>query len=136
MNSMTTKAVLAVGGVGLKKGRIVNAQKAMISLAYELNPYLQESDFLKDAPFCLVSFIFRYGEKFSQTPDIDPIDLKNKELPVAAEVPMDELRTSSVDDVKRAFAGVLLPALTTVAEYYSLPKCGLERFCTEHGYNL
>ena len=129
---MVTKALL---GVGLKKGRIVNGQKAMISLATDINPYLHDSKFLKDAPFSLVSFIFRYGDTFSLKADIEPINKKHDELPVAAEVPMDELRTSSLEDVKKAFAKVLLPALRSVASVYNLPTSGIQSFCDEHGYD-
>ena len=132
---MTTKALLAVGGVGLKKGKIVNGQKAMISLAMDINPFLRDSQFLKDAPFSLVNFIFRYGDSFSMEADIEPIDQKNEELPVAAEVPMDELRTSSVDEVKEAFASVLLPALNSIATIYNLPTEGIQSFCEQYGYN-
>jgi hypothetical protein len=133
---MNKRAQLAVGGVGLKRGRIVNSQKAMISLATELNPYLIESGFLDDAPFSLVNFIFRYGDRFSTVADIDPVDTKNDELPVAAEVPLDQLRVSNVEDVKRAFASVLIPALRAVATLYDLPQEGIRRFCAEYGYEM
>lgn len=128
---MTNRALLAVGGVGLKKGRIVNAQKAMISLAMEINPYLREGKFLDGAPFTLINLIFRYGDKYSELAEIEDIDSVHGELPVAVEVPMDELRVASVETVRAAFASVLIPALRLIAQNFNLPSDPIDRFCGE-----
>ena len=126
---------LVVGGVALRRGRIVNSQKAMLFLADSIDPYLHEAAFLEDAPFEVISFIFRYGDTYGE-PQIDEIDFKHSELPVAAEVPIDELRVQPQETVERAFASVLIPSLRAVAHKYALPTVGIDRYCLDKGLNM
>ena len=136
LGNVMERKKLTVGGVGLKRGWIVNSQKAMLSLAAEIHPYLVEPNFLEDAPFKTISFIFQYGDKYSLQPEIEDVDTKHSELPVSAEVSMDELRVLPVEDVKRAFSSVLIPALREVADRFKLPTAGIDRYCNERGLKM
>lgn len=130
-----SKISLVVGGVGIRRGRIVNSQKAMLALADSIDPYLNDSGFLLNAPFEVVSFIFRYGDVYGE-PQIDAVDLKHAELPVAAEVPIDELRVLPQDQVEQAFASVLIPSLRAVATKFALPTSGIDKYCQERGLKM
>lgn len=133
---MIAPSCLVVGGVGLKKGRIKNAQKAMVLLAKELNPVLREEGYLVGAPFSLMNVIFRYGSKFDPRPDCEPISQTHNELPFAVEVDMDKLANAPVEVVWRAFAEVLLGALVRIAEQYNLNPRGVHRFAELHSVSI
>lgn len=133
---MTARSCLVVGGVGLKRGRIKNAPKAMVLLAKELNPVLQEEGYLVGAPFALMNVIFRYGSKFDPEPDCESISQSDRELPFAVEVDMDKLANAPVEVVWRAFAEVLLAALIRIAGRYNLNPRGVHKYAELHNVSI
>lgn len=108
------------------KGRIRDAGSVMVEIGEQLEPLLDEIEFVKNAPFKTVSMIIRFGEKTDLTTQFDPIDKRNYELPVAVELEMAKLRFESRDVVKRAFFEATIAVLMDVAHKFDLPAQRLE----------
>lgn len=125
---MRSDIKVVLGGVGLIKGDIREAGRAMIAITEEINPFLVSDGFLDGAPFELLNGIIRFGTKRMSSPEIRPIDKKHRELPFAVEVEMAPLKRASVETVKAAFLEVLIPALFEIASKYNLPTSGLASF--------
>lgn len=119
---MINKNMIVFGTVGLKPGRIRNTQPAMIALAKKINPPLISASFLAGAPFDLISVIIREGNCFSETSELGRVDRKHKELPAAFEVPMDELKTASQEELMVIFSKYTVQLLDDIAEKYDLNK--------------
>jgi hypothetical protein len=62
---MTNQRILLIGGVSLVKGRVREAGPAMREICDELEPLLQDIDFVVNAPFNTISMIIRFGKKTS-----------------------------------------------------------------------
>jgi len=113
---------MGFGSVGLKRGRIKNSQKAISQLMEKINPFLVQSSFLDGAPFELISVIIRWGDNYSKVADIRKVDKRHKELPVAFEVPLDELRMESVEKLEVIYAKYAIQILRQVTEDFNLSE--------------
>ncbi len=82
--------------------------------------------FLADAPFEWIGLINRYGEKSAGAPEIDAINQKDGDLPVAIEVDMEDLQGATPQDVRQIFFEATKRALIAVGERYALPVDRLE----------
>lgn len=110
------KRILLIGGVGLVKGNIKDAGKAMVSICDELEPSFS-GEMYENTPFETVSLIFRYGTKIT-LPEIGRINKKHAELEVAVELPMSELRIMRYDDLRARFKAETLRALIAIGDKY------------------
>jgi hypothetical protein len=125
---------VVLGGVGLIKGDIRECGLAMVEITREINPYLVEDGFLKNAPFELLNGIIRFGTKFDPYAEVGPLSRRRKELPFAVEVEMAPLKRATREEVKTAFQRALIPALFAIAEKYGLPTNGLRKYSELKGF--
>ena len=103
----------------------------MVAVAQDINRHLWDCDWLENAPFDFVNFIFRFGDSKPDT-EIEPINKRHAELPVARELSMAEC-------VQRAAAGSLydyfhdetMVALTDVSNQYDLRLDWVDAINTE-----
>ncbi|TDU68157.1 immunity protein 39 of polymorphic toxin system [Prosthecobacter fusiformis] len=115
------KRELLIGAVGLVKGSVKYGGKAMVNVCNELEPELERTKFLENAPFSLVSVIIRYGTKWGDV-ELGKINRRHAELEAAVEVPISEVRgldASKLTDVVRT---VVLETLVEVAMKYGLDQ--------------
>lgn len=127
---------VVLGGVGLVKGNVREAGRAMVEITKELNPYLVKDGFLDNVSFKLLNGIMRFGTKNDPFADMGPINTRSCELPFAVEVEIAPLKRASNEEVKVAFLKVLIPALFAIAAKYDLPINGLRDFSVTKGFNL
>lgn len=127
------KILIGFGAVGLKVGRIKNTQKSLMQLMEVLNPILAGNGFLDGAPFGRISVIVREGFKYSETIEIEKIDRRHKELPVAFEVPLDELRLASVDHLCEIYMKYTLQILEAVSVKFDLDGKVIEKLREDLG---
>ena len=123
---MAEQRILLIGGVSLVKGRVKEAGPVMREICDELEPLLQDMEFLDKAPFKTISMIIRFGKKNDLTPQYDPINKRHSELPVAVELQLAGLRTANKDEVKAAFVTATIDVLLDVSEKYGLPNTPLK----------
>ncbi len=117
---MKNRRQLLIGAVGLVKGHVRDAGKAMVSICDEFEPYLAKEHFLKGAPFETISIIIQYGTRKEATPEIGKINNRHSELEVAIELPMTEIRRLKHDELQEAFRDATLKTLLAVARKFGL----------------
>ncbi len=115
------KRELLIGGVGLVKGTIKNAGKAMINVCEEFEPEFERIRFLEKAPFTSVSLIIRYGMRWG-APEVGKINHRHSELEVAIEAPMAELRMLDESKLTGVVKKLTLIALVAIAMEYNLDQ--------------
>jgi hypothetical protein len=118
---MDVKRHLLIGAVGLVKGGVREDGRAMVSICDELEPFFISESPLQGAPFDVVSVILRYGTQSSEAPEIGRINRAHSELEVAVELPMQEIKALSYQELRERFKEVTLDALIGVAKRYGLP---------------
>ena len=114
------KRELLIGAVGLVKGRVREDGKVMVATCNLLEPELESTKFLVCAPFDVVSLILRYGAKSGTEPEIGKIN-RHKELEVAIELAMSEVRTMDFEALSKTIMNATLKSLTAVGKKYDLP---------------
>ena len=129
---MSKQIAVVLGAVGIIKGSLPQGGPALVEITKEINPYLTKHNFLKNAPFGLLSGIVRYGTKFDPFAEVGPIDKRNGELPFAVEVNLSTLKGASRDEIKARFLDAVVPALDAIASNYDLPRRGLAEFAVAH----
>jgi len=115
------KRQLLIGAVGLVKGNVREAGRAMVAVCDELEPELQSTCFLAGAPFDVVSLILRFGTKWGDEVEIGEINNRYRELEVAVELPMSEILMMDFGDLCDTFMFTTLRALIAVGKSYDLP---------------
>lgn len=115
------KRELLIGGVGLVKGRVKNAGKAMIKVCDELEPEFERIRFLEKAPFTTISLIIRFGMRWGP-PELERVNHRHSELDVGIEAPMIELRMLDESKLAGVFKKLTLEALVEIAMKYNLDE--------------
>lgn len=118
------KKELLIGAVGLVKGNVRNDCQAMIEISKMLEPEFESTGFLDDAPFDVVSLILRYGETWGGV-KVERIN-RHKEVEVAVELPMAEVRSMDFDSLSKTVMIATLQSLVEVGDKYDLPR---DRWC-------
>lgn len=113
------KRELLIGGVNLVKGRVKDVGKAMLAICDQFEPEFEETRFLEDAPFDVVSLLLRFGTKWG-TPSIGKVNKRYFELEVGIEVPLDELKVMNYESLESVVRKVTLESLLVVAEQFGL----------------
>lgn len=131
---MSDQRFLLLGGVGLVKGRIREANRALVAVCDELDPVLKTSGFRKEAPFNRLDGIIRFGENNNYDPELERI--KDNGLPFAIEVEMTPLRAADFETVKNAFRLATISALITIGKKYQLPIEQLESLLDKNDEEL
>jgi len=114
------KRKLLIGAVGLVKGRVREDGKVMVATCDLLEPELESTKFLACAPFDVVSLILRYGEKSGAEAEIGKIN-RHKELEVAVELAMSEVRMMDFETLSETIMNATLKSLIAVGRKYDLP---------------
>ena len=114
------KREILIGAVGLVKGRVRDDGKVMVATCDVLEPEFEATRYLESAPFDVISLIFRYGMKWGTETEIGRIN-RHKELEVAVELPMSEVRAMNFDVLFETIMGATLQALISVGKKYDLP---------------
>lgn len=122
---MSTQRCLLIGAVSLIKGRVKEAGMAMVEVADKIEPLLNETGYMNNAPFKTVHLIVRFGEKTDLEPKFSAINKRELELPAAVELELAPLRMATRDVVARVIMDATVGVLLRVAEKYNLPKDGL-----------
>lgn len=113
---------IVIGGVALVIGRLKGDGAAMVQICDELDPLLDTSEFVSNAPFKFVSLIIRYGTKVEIVPVYQGIAKKNGALRIAIELDMNDLKAANKKGtLKDVFAVATLKALIDVGKKYHLP---------------
>jgi hypothetical protein len=123
------KTVMVIGGVGLRRGSIrPPAGPVMVAVAEDINTHLIACDWLADAPFRLVSMILRYGDAKPNT-EINRIDKRHSELPVARELSFDECRERGRSGTLfELFLRETVIAMSDVSKRYKLPMSWIDAY--------
>lgn len=102
---------MVIGGIDLVKGKVHGASGAMVSVSKELEPELERTRFLGDAPFKVIRLTICFGTQWGK-PDFSGINERYGELEAGIELPMSEVRNL---DNRPLPPAVLMP--TTPLEY-------------------
>ena len=113
------KYEILIGAVGLVKGSVRDGGKVMVATCDLLEPDFESTEFLAAAPFEAVSLILRYGEKWGGV-EIGKIN-RHRELEVAIELPMSEVRAMDFATLSRTVMSATLKSLIAVGQKYDLP---------------
>jgi hypothetical protein len=113
------KREILIGAVGLVKGSVRNGGRAMVAVCDELEPEFEQTGFLSDAPFKVVSLVLRYGTKWGE-PDLGKINKRHSELEVGIELPISELRIMDEASLNAVVKKAALEALVATAQKYDL----------------
>ena len=116
---MTMKRHLLIGAVSLVRGNVRDDGKAMVSVCDELEPLFVDQNALAGAPFDVVSLIIRYGTGRT-APLIGRINKHHSELEVAVELPMQEVKKLTYDELRRELRKATLDCLVAIAGKYGL----------------
>lgn len=125
------KRELLIGAVSLVKGSVREGGKAMVAVCDALEPEIESSNFLEDAPFDVVSLILRFGSKYDTKAEIGNVNKSYRELEVAFELPMSELREMDFKTLYQAFMAATLCSLIDIGRQYQLPIDRWEEFLGE-----
>ena len=87
--------------------------------------------FLTGAPFEWIGLILRYGRYNAEVPELESINIKDGDLPVAIELDMEDLQGASKGEVRRQFREATLKAIVGVGRRYGLPTAPFERALLE-----
>jgi hypothetical protein len=117
----TSQKILLIGGVALMRGRVPAAGPVMVEVCNEWEPRLRELGFVENAPFKTISLIIRFGDLASEAPVLSKVDERTRELPVAFELPMPQLRDADRERLKELFGRAAELTLEAVARKYGLP---------------
>ena len=110
---------LVIGGIDLVKGNVPYADVAMLRVSKELEPELERTRFLDDAPFKVIRLTIRFGTQWGE-PDFTPIDKRYSELGVDIEMPMSRVRFMGVNRVEHVIKKATLQVMVAVAQKYGL----------------
>lgn len=91
----------------------------MVAVCDELEPMFEQTGFLNDAPFKVVSLILRYGTKWGE-PNLGKINKRHSELEVSVDLPMAELRIMDEASLNVVVKKAALEALVATAQKYDL----------------
>jgi hypothetical protein len=114
-----------------------NDDPCIEKVAKRIIEFLEKINFLENAPFTWMNFIYRYGENniFSK-PELKRINKKYGDLPVTVEIASDWIEYASFNDepmLERVFEASALEALIYVGKKYDLPIESLEARLKEIG---
>ena len=113
---------LGLIGVSLTLARVPKTTlEAFAAVEAELEPILEASGYLKDAPFSWVTLAIRYGLKNEDRPHYNRINKKYGDLPLSIEVDVHEMLGASLDELRIVFRRATLRALIHAGEKYHRP---------------
>lgn len=92
----------------------------------EIEPLLESSRYLEEAPFQWFTLSLRYGLKYEDQPTYRPISKKYGDLPLAIELDTHDLASADRAELKRLFTIATLKALIHAGSKYGLPTKLLE----------
>ena len=112
-----------MGGVGLVKGRVRGAGKAMVAVCEELEQNLEKSGWFSVAPFSGVSHVLRFGLEPGNAPELGRIE-RSGYLQTATQVSMDQYRrlAGAPSELRFAMRAEIIATLLAVAAKYKLPN--------------
>jgi hypothetical protein len=113
------KRELLIGGVSLVRGTVRNAGKAMVAACDGLEAGFEQTAFLGDAPFKVVSIILRFGTEWGE-PDLGRVNKRHSELEAGIELPLAEIRMMDESALSGVFRNAALKILVAVADKYEL----------------
>ena len=113
------KKELLIGAVGLVKGNVRNDCQAMVAVSKNLEPEFEATEYLKAAPFDVVSLILRYGEHWGEV-EVGKIN-RHQEIEVAIELPMSEVRMMDYENLTETVMKTTLKSLIATGKKYDLP---------------
>lgn len=113
---------LGLIGVSLTMARVPNADlDAFAAVEAELEPILEASGYLKDAPFSWVTLAIRYGLKNEDKPHYSSINKKYGDLPLSIEVDVREMVGASMEQLRIVFRRATLRALIHAGAKFGRP---------------
>ena len=122
------------GSTALVMGRVKNGLKLMPQA--EIERFMDNSQFLKNAPFLWVSLSYRYGIKNNLKILFQGINKKYGDLDIALELDMEILKwadKNNLDLLRDIFMIAALEALIQVGEKYKLPSRVFKEERTKYG---
>lgn len=123
---------LGLIGVSLTTARVPRHDlEAFKMVERELEPILEESGYLVDAPFSWVTLAIRYGLKNEEKPRYMAINKKYGDLPLAIEVDVHEMLGASLEELQKIFRFAALRALIHAGERYNRPTAALKDLASE-----
>ena len=114
--------MLNLCAVSLVPGRVKDDIRILTEVRAEVEMLL-DRQFFANAPFECIGVAIRYGTSTNLSPEYQPV--AHDELPVAVELPMNQLRragASKDDELSRIFKSALLETLLSIAKRYNLPN--------------
>ena len=115
--------MLLIGGVGLVKGSVKELSPSLRDVSLELDEKLKTIKWSESAPFETLSLILRYGEEKSEIIEIGRINNKYKEIEVAAQSSIKELREAQKESkLKEVVTSYAILAINEVSKKYGLPE--------------
>jgi hypothetical protein len=109
-------------GVSLTLARVPKTVlQAFAAVEAELEPILEASGYLKDAPFSWVTLAIKFGLKNEEYPHYGRISKKYGDLPLSIEVDVHEMLEASMDELTFVFRRATLRALINAGEKYHRP---------------
>lgn len=113
---------LGLTGTALTKARNPKGDvQALSAVRDELEAVLIESGYCENAPFSWVTISIRFGLKEEEKPHYQAINKKYGDLPLAIEIPTEEMQGASLDELKQLFRRAALRALIHAGEKHSRP---------------
>jgi hypothetical protein len=117
---------LGLIGVSLTMARVPRyVLEAFKMVEKELEPIIEQSGYLLDAPFSWVTIAIRFGLKNEAKPHYMAINKKYGDLPLAIEIDVHEMLGASLDELQRIFRSAALRALIHAGERYGRPTTAL-----------
>lgn len=117
---------LGLVGVSLTMARVPKSTlDAFKAVEEELEPILEKSGYLSDAPFSWVTLAIRFGLKNEEKPRYMAINKEYGDLPLAIEVDVHEMLGAQLDELQRIFRAASLRALIHAGEKYGRPTAAL-----------
>lgn len=95
--------------------------EALTAVRDELDAVLKKSSYCENTPFSWVTLSIRYGLKEESKPHYQAINKKYGDLPLAIEVPTEEMEGASLDELKQLFRRAALRALIHAGEKHGRP---------------
>ena len=122
---------LGLIGTALTKARNPKGDvQALSAVRDEIEQVLIDTDFCVDAPFSWVTIAIRFGLKKEDVPHYQGVNKKYGDLPLAIEVPVEEMLVASLPELKNIFKEAALKALIHAGEKYKLPISKLREMTT------
>ncbi|WP_298465963.1 Imm39 family immunity protein [uncultured Erythrobacter sp.] len=123
---------LGLGGVSLTMARVPKYDlDAMQLVTDQIEPIMEESGYLLDAPFSWVTLMIRYGLKNEEKPHYMAINRKFGDLPLAIEVDVHEMLGASLEELHNIFKRASLLALIHAGQRYDRPVESLKKMLEE-----